>query len=115
MISGNEFHLTWKQGAVCAPVAVSEGYPGPYRKGDAITIDAAALKKTGAKVFISGALQGPADGAAGGPPALLTSGGRVLTVSAFGRHADEAYDRAYKGLKAVSFKGMGFRWDIGRE
>jgi phosphoribosylamine--glycine ligase len=112
MIAGGEFHLTWKHGAVCAPVAVAEGYPGSYRKGDAITIDAAALEKTGAKIFISGALKGTANGSS---PALLTSGGRVLTVSAFGHHADEAYDRAYKSLAAVSFKGMGFRWDIGRE
>jgi phosphoribosylamine--glycine ligase len=110
--AGGEFHLTWKHGAVCAPVAVAEGYPGPYRKGDSISIDEAALEKTGAKVFISGAFK---DSANETSSALITSGGRVLTVSAFGRHADEAYDRAYKGLTAISFDGMGFRWDIGRE
>ena len=115
IIAGGEFHLTWKHGAVCAPVAVAEGYPGPYRKGDAISIDAAALKKTGAKVFISGAFQGHTGGTGSPAPSLLTSGGRVLTVSAFGRHADEAYDHAYKGLAAINFDGMGFRWDIGRE
>jgi phosphoribosylamine--glycine ligase len=109
MIAGRELQLTWKHGAVCAPVAVAEGYPGAYRKGDVITIDAAALKKTGAKVFISGAVKDAAS------PALITSGGRVLTVSAFGHHADEAYDHAYNGLKAINFHGMGFRWDIGRE
>jgi len=105
--AGHEFQLTWKQGAVCAPVAVAEGYPGPYRKGDAIAIDAAALEKTGAKVFVSGAVQNAAR--------LLTSGGRVLTVSAFGSNADEAWARAYKGMEAISFDGMGFRRDIGRE
>jgi phosphoribosylamine--glycine ligase len=112
MIGGHEFNLTWKRGSVCAPVAVAEGYPGPYRKGDVISIDVTALEKTGAKVFISGAFQGLADGAA---PSLLTSGGRVLTVSALGSNADEAYASAYKGLEAVSFEGMGFRSDIGRE
>jgi phosphoribosylamine--glycine ligase len=116
MINGSEFHLTWKQGAVCAPVAVAEGYPGPYLKGDAISINAAALEKTGAKVFISGAFMGHAPGVVGADsPSLLTSGGRVLTVSAFGQNADEAYDRAYKGLGAISFDGMGFRLDIGRD
>jgi len=109
MIEGREFQLTWKQGAVCAPVAVAEGYPGAYRKGDAIIIDAVAVEKTGAKVFISGASQSPS------APSLLTSGGRVLTVSAFGPNADEAFTRAYKGLEAINFKGMGFRRDIGRE
>jgi len=125
MIDGREFHLTWKQGAVCAPVAVAEGYPGPYLKGDAISIDVTALEKTGAKVFISGAFLGRAGGAAGGvadgigangtPAMLLTSGGRVLTVSAFGQNADDAYNRAYRGLEAIRFDGMGFRLDIGRE
>jgi phosphoribosylamine--glycine ligase len=122
MINGNEFHLTWKQGAVCAPVAVAQGYPGPYLKGDAISINTSAIEETGAKVFISGAFMGLAgdksDGrGASGPatPSLLTSGGRVLTVSAFGQNADEAYNRAYKGLEAISFDGMGFRLDIGRE
>jgi len=108
VLAGNEFHLTWKQGAVCAPVAVAEGYPGPYTKGDAVSIDLNLLEKTGAKIFISGASRGPA-------PSLLTSGGRVLAVSALGHNADEAYANAYKGLEAVSFKGMGFRRDIGKE
>jgi len=109
--AGREFNLTWKKGAVCAPVAVAEGYPGPYRKGDAIFINETALKKTGAKIFISGAFN-----SINTPfPSLITSGGRVLTVSAFGQNADEAFDRAYKGFEAVSFEGMGFRRDIGRE
>jgi len=114
VIDGNEFHLTWKQGSVCAPVAVAEGYPGPYRKGDAISIDVTALEKTGAKVFISGAFRGLNGGMESSAPSLLTSGGRVLTVSAFGQNADEACARAYKGLEAISFEGMGFRRDIGR-
>jgi phosphoribosylamine--glycine ligase len=111
MIEGREFQLTWKNGAVCAPVVVAEGYPGQYRKGDAVSIDVTALEKTGAKVFISGASLGSASPA----PSLLTSGGRVLTVSAFGPNADGAYARAYKGIEAISFEGMGFRRDIGRE
>jgi phosphoribosylamine--glycine ligase len=108
ILAGNEFSLTWKPGAVCAPVAVADGYPGPYRKGDAVTVDAAALEKTGAKVFISGAN-------AAADSTLRTSGGRVLTVSAFGANAGEAYSNAYKGMEAIRFEGMGFRKDIGRE
>jgi phosphoribosylamine--glycine ligase len=106
ILAGWDFSLVWKQGAVCAPVAVAGDYPGDYRKGDAIAIDTAALAKTGAKVFISGAV-------GGGP--LRTSGGRVLTVFAFGADADEAYAYAYRGLEAIHFDGMGFRRDIGRE
>jgi phosphoribosylamine--glycine ligase len=111
MLAGQDFSpsLKWKRGAVCAPVAVADGYPGPYRKGDAITINAAALAKTGAKVFVSGA--SASEAAAN----LRTSGGRVLTVSAFGANADEAHARAYAGMEAIKFEGMGFRRDIGRE
>jgi phosphoribosylamine--glycine ligase len=109
MLAGNDFPLAWKQGAVCAPVAVADGYPGSYRKGDPITIDIAVLKKTGAKIFISGA------STEGESSVLRTSGGRVLTVSAFGADAAEAYANAYHGLEAINFQGMGFRRDIGRE
>jgi len=105
ILAGRDFLLAWKQGAVCAPVAVADGYPGSYRKGDPIAIDAAALAKSGAKVFISGASGDP----------LCTSGGRVLTVSAIGANADSAYANAYQGLEAIRFEGMGFRRDIGRE
>ena len=109
MLAGKDFPLAWKQGAVCAPVTVADGYPGSYRKGDPITINTAALEKTGAKVFISGA------SVEGESSVLRTSGGRVLTVSAFGADAAEAYANAYHGLEAISFEGMGFRRDIGRE
>jgi len=105
ILAGRDFPLAWKQGAVCAPVAVADGYPSPYRKGDPIAVDVAALAKSGAKVFISGASGDP----------LRTSGGRVLTVSAFGANADAAYANAYRGLEAIHFEGMGFRRDIGRE
>jgi phosphoribosylamine--glycine ligase len=108
VVTGREFQLTWKQGAVCAPVAVARGYPGPYSKDDVISIDKTVIEKTGAKVFISGAARGQ-------PAQLLTTGGRVLTVSAFGQDSDEARARAYKGIEAVSFEGMGFRRDIGKE
>ncbi|MDR2717457.1 MAG: phosphoribosylamine--glycine ligase [Treponema sp.] len=110
MLTGQDFSASfkWKQGAVCAPVAVADGYPGSYRKGDPIAIDTATLEKTGAKVFVSGA------SAEGEVPTLRTSGGRVLTVSAWGADAAEAYANAYHGIEAVSFEGMGFRSDIGR-
>jgi phosphoribosylamine--glycine ligase len=107
ILDGSAFSLKWKTGAVCAPVAVADGYPGSYRKGDAITVDMAALEKTGAKVFFAGAAT---DGSV-----LKTSGGRVLAVSAFGSNAENSRLCAYKGLEAISFQGMDYRRDIGRE
>jgi phosphoribosylamine--glycine ligase len=106
------FPLAWKSGAVCAPVAVAAGYPGDYRKGDPIAINEGAFAKTGARLFVAGARRG-AGGALGS--GLRSSGGRVLAVSAWGADADEAGDRAYAALRAVSFEGMDYRKDIGKE
>ncbi len=105
----DSFPVKWKKGAVCAPVAVAEGYPGTYRKGDVISIDRQAFEKTGAKIFAAGAA------GKSGDSALVTSGGRVLVVSAFGADADEAWDAAYHAIDAVDFAGMGYRRDIGKE
>ncbi|MDR0785376.1 MAG: phosphoribosylamine--glycine ligase [Treponema sp.] len=100
----DKFPLIWKKGAVCAPVAVSDGYPGQYRKGVPVTISA-KLAQTGAKLFVAGA-----DLRDGG---LFTTGGRVLTVSAYGADLAAALQNAADALSAVAFDGMGFRKDIG--
>ncbi len=95
--------LAWKRGAICAPVAVADGYPAAYRKGDLITtsdintINDVKLFAAGASLKDSG---------------LYTSGGRVLAVSAFGEDAAVAHDAAYRALSLVRFEGMGFRTDI---
>ena len=114
ILDGRDFSPGWKQGAVCAPVAVAEGYPGAYRKGDLINIDESALATTGAKIFTGGARETEGD-SGGAPVSLITSGGRVMTVSAWGADADEAWTNAYRALETISFSGMGFRKDIGRE
>ena len=101
------FNLAWKDKFSCAPVAVADGYPGAYRKGDQITIDGEGLKKSGAKVFAAG-VQKKAEG-------LYTSGGRVLAVSALGDSAEEARFNAYNALGCVKFEGMDYRKDIGQE
>ena len=109
ILEGRDFSLSWKAGAVCAPVAVADGYPGDYRKGDQINFNVSAIEKTGAKIFISGAktiagIEGPV---------MQTSGGRVLTVSAYGDNLEEARTNAYNSLSHIHFEGMGFRVDIG--
>ena len=48
-----------------------------------------------------------------GPGGLLTSGGRVLGVTANGGNLVEARDRAYAGIARISWPGMHFRKDIG--
>ena len=108
----SDFPIIWKKGAVCAPVLAAEAYPGPIRKGDPIAINPTGFEKTGAKLFVAGAGRG-AGGALGS--GLRTQGGRVLSVSALGSDADDAYNKAYNAIRFVNFEGMVFRKDIGRE
>jgi phosphoribosylamine--glycine ligase/phosphoribosylformylglycinamidine cyclo-ligase len=44
---------------------------------------------------------------------LVTSGGRVLAVTAYGLTVQDALDAAYLGVNAISFEGKTFRRDIG--
>jgi phosphoribosylamine---glycine ligase len=114
----SSFPFAWKSGYSCAPVVVSFGYPGPYQKGIPIGIDTSALDASGARLFVAGATvdhrqvrrpgrEVPEEGS------MVTSGGRVLSCSALGATVGEARDRAYAGLKSVSFDGMFYRKDIG--
>jgi phosphoribosylamine--glycine ligase len=100
-----DFPLAWKNGAVCAPVLVSGGYPAAYKTGFPVTIRPEVFGRD-IKILISGAQETP-----GG---FITSGGRVLTVSAYAPSADEAFTRAYEAISGVSFNGMYYRTDIGR-
>ncbi|ERE76929.1 trifunctional purine biosynthetic protein adenosine-3 [Cricetulus griseus] len=82
----------------------SKGYPGAYAKGVEITgfPEAQAL---GLQVFHAGtALK---DGK------VVTSGGRVLTVTAVGENLVSALEEAKKGLAAIKFEGAVYRKDIG--
>lgn len=117
----SDYALRWMAGACCAPVAVAEGYPGPYRKGDEILMSPELRHGRGIKVFFAGATLGlprkkhlPLPGLEDRGD-LVTSGGRVLAVAGFAPTAEEARERAYQGMREVSFKGMGYRKDIGAE
>ena len=101
------FDFKWKKGFVCAPVIVSEGYPGSYKKGCVMTVNKAALADVDATMYVAGAQFDEKENA------LKTSGGRVVAVSAYADSFDEAWKKAYKGIDAVCFEGMFYRKDIG--
>jgi phosphoribosylamine--glycine ligase len=105
-----DFRLSWKPGAVCAPVAVAAGYPGDYRKGDPIALNETSFAKTGAILFAAGAQRSNGGSAGSG---LRSTGGRVLTVSAYGANGEDAKEKAYRALGAVYYEGMDYRRDIG--
>jgi len=47
--------------------------------------------------------------------AIVTAGGRVLTIVGRGRDYSEAIARAYQGVSKVSFSGLHYRRDIGQK
>ncbi|OZJ04461.1 Bifunctional purine biosynthetic protein ADE1 [Bifiguratus adelaidae] len=82
-------------------VIASGGYPGSYPKNIPIT-----LSSTNDACIVFHA------GTALKEQQLVTSGGRVLAVSAVGSTLREAVDRAYAGIQTVSFDKMFYRKDI---
>merc|ERR1740123_647082 len=103
--------VSWKKGAAATVVCAAKGYPGTYPKGLLIKgLDAAGAIE-GVKVYHAGTKQKEAD--------LVTSGGRVLTVTGLGQDFRQALKVAYQAVEQISFagpegKGMHFRRDIGR-
>lgn len=109
----SKFEFNWKKGFQVAPVVVSGGYPGDYQKGKAITINEAVVNAVGAKIFVAGARLDRRANSTSSNSNLITSGGRVLACSAFGTTFDEAWNNAYKAIKAVKFDMAFYRQDIG--
>jgi phosphoribosylamine--glycine ligase len=91
--------------AVCVVLA-SEGYPEAPRAGDLIAGLEDAASVEGVTVFHAGTAPDPATGG------VVTSGGRVLGVTALGATIAEARQRAYRGVSAISWPGMQVRSDI---
>jgi phosphoribosylamine--glycine ligase len=91
----------------CVTVVLAAGnYPAGSDKGSPIT-GIAAAEETGAVVFQAGTAMRD--------ETLMTSGGRVLNVSALGPTIAEARKRAYAACEKISWEGMRFRTDIALE
>ena len=93
----------WDRRAALGVVLAAQGYPDEPRKGDPITGIPASAEDC--RVFHAGTR---ADG-----KALVTSGGRVLCVTALGDSVKMARTRAYEAVERISFDGMQYRKDIG--
>lgn len=95
--------IKWKEDKAVCVVLASGGYPGSYEKGKAITglddVDEDVI------VFHAGT---KADGTK-----IVTSGGRVLGITALGKTHEEARAKAYENVRRVGFDGMQYRKDIG--
>lgn len=96
------FH--WKKQAACCLVLASGGYPLDYKKGCPIS----GLEEAGKSAVVFHAGTAEKDGQ------IVTSGGRVLGVTALGDTLGQAIINAYAAAKPIHFTDMHFRTDIGR-
>jgi phosphoribosylamine--glycine ligase len=101
----DKVELKWSPLASVCVVMASGGYPGSYEKGKVISglDDANAFPNT--KVFHAGTARAGDD--------LVTSGGRVLGVTALGKDLESAQTAAYAAAEQIQFEGAQFRRDIG--
>jgi len=96
--------VKWHETVCVCVVLASGGYPGTYAKGRVISGLADVACQKNVVVFHAGTRR--ADGN------ILTTGGRVLGVTALGTNFREAVDRAYAAAQTIRFEGVHYRTDI---
>jgi phosphoribosylamine--glycine ligase len=108
-IEGNlsSLKVEWEDRPTVCVVMASAGYPGSYEKGKRISGLEEAARVSDAFVFHAGTAF--KDGK------VVTSGGRVLGVTALGRGIREAIGKAYGVVEKISWEGVYFRRDIGQK
>jgi phosphoribosylamine--glycine ligase len=102
-LSVQEAH--WSPNPAVCVVLTSRGYPGKPETGHVITGIESAESLGGVKVFVAGAEVRDRK--------LVTSGGRVLGVTATAEDLPSAIERVYAAVDKIKFEGMHFRRDIG--
>ncbi len=99
------FKPAWKSGASVSVVMSSGGYPGSFETGKKIEGLDQAKAMPDVAIFHAGTRR---EG-----DSIVTSGGRVLGVTAYGGSLEEAIRKAYAAVGKIHFEGAHFRTDIG--
>jgi phosphoribosylamine--glycine ligase len=99
--------LEWHDKAAVCVVMASGGYPGDFEKGRAIHGLVEAAKIDDLIVFHAGTAA--RDGK------VVNAGGRVLGVTGLGETVAAAIDKAYQGVRAITWEGAHYRTDIGKK
>ena len=97
--------IAWKSDPAVCIVMASGGYPGSYEKGKIIEgIQKAETAEEGVVVFHAGTAEKENQ--------VVTSGGRVLGVTALGNDLTDALSKAYLAVETISFDDAFYRHDI---
>ncbi len=95
---------SWDARAALGVVMAAGGYPGSYNKGDAIT-GLPEIAEPDRKVFHAGTTLKN--------DTVVTSGGRVLCVTALGATVGKAQQRAYELVRTIQWRNAQYRADVG--
>jgi phosphoribosylamine--glycine ligase len=96
--------VEWDERVVVSVVLCAQGYPGPVKTGDSVNNYISDCPED-VKFFVSGATCHEQQ--------IMTSGGRVLCISALGQTVHEAQSKALYWAKQVDWPGKFYRKDIG--
>jgi len=102
-----ELQIGWDPSPAVCVVMASRGYPGPYEKGKEIRGLETLEGMPDVWVFHAGTVKRD--------NRYLTSGGRVLGVTAKGRDLREAIRKAYEAVSRIHWEGAHYRKDIGHK
>ncbi len=100
-----DIQIRWSDQSACTVILTSRGYPGSYEKGFSIEGLKNGEEDPSIVVFHAGTDMKNGH--------VVTSGGRVLGISAIGATLEEARQRAYGAAEKIRFDGKEYRRDIG--
>jgi len=100
----SELKLSWKEENTVCVVMAAKGYPGRYEKGEEISVPDSLKNRDDVFVFHAGT--SCKDGK------IVSNGGRVLGVTAFGNTVKTAVRNAYSAIEEIEFNNSHFRKDI---
>lgn len=101
----DETEIRWKNGSAACVVLASKGYPAKAETGDVIK---GLENDFGETVIFHAGTKTNENGE------FITSGGRVLGVTATAENLSDALKKAYEAVDKISWDGMQFRKDIGK-
>jgi len=96
--------IKWKNNSIVCVVAASGGYPTKYQKGKIISGLEKLENKNDIYVFHAGTKFQKEE--------IVTSGGRVLGITAWAENINEAKKKAYEGIEKIYFEDIYYRKDI---
>ena len=101
----SESIVEWNKNYALTIVMASEGYPGSYKKDQLITGIDSAEKNSNTTIFHAGTKKSG--------NSIMTNGGRVLSVTCFGKTVKEANLNAINAIKLIKWDNSYYRSDIG--